>query len=171
MIRIRSLSGRREGPLEGSGNDSEDQIRSEIDSDSLPARLDRLVEAVEGLVLEVEGLGDRLDRLEASRSRRSATGSTRGRRRSTSPCESVEVVVRPVTELAMVAVAERALRQADGVESVIRSEGGGDGDRSARYLLEVRQGADLPGEVGKTLPVPFSTSEEDSGVIAFDLEW
>jgi hypothetical protein len=171
MTRSGPTSGRREGPLEGYGKDPEDQLRSEIDSDSLPTRLDRLTEAIEGLMLEVEGISERLDRLEASRSRRSGAGSTRGRRRSTSPRESVEVIVRPVTELAMVAVAERALRQAEGVESVIRSDGAGDEGRSARYLLEVMQGADLPGEVGKTLPVPFRATEEEAGVIAFDLEW
>ena len=157
--------------MSNAGNDSNGgDAHGEPDADGFSERLDRLVGAVESLVREVEGLGARLDRLESTSSRRGLKGAARGRRRS-APSESVEVVMRPVTELAMAAVAERALRKAEAVESVTRAEGGASDDRSARYRVEVRPGIDLVGEVGKTLPVSFSADETEPGVFLFDLDW
>ena len=151
--------------------DSADNAADGLASDELLAgRLERLVVAVEGLVQEVEGLGARLDRLEESGSRTRRTGGRGGRRRSV-PSESVEVVMRPVTELAMAAVAERALRKAEAVEAVTRAEDREEMEGTARYLVEVRSGSDLVEEVRKTLPVSFDTRKEDSGVVFFDLNW
>ena len=150
------------------GDDAKGGERSPVAD--LSDRLDRLVDAVQGLVQEVEGLGNRLENLERSRSRRSRSGSGGGRRRG-SPSESIEVVMRPLPELAMAAVAERALRKAETVEAVTRAHDELDGEHAARYRVEVSPGSNLVDEIRKTLPVPFSACEDESGVVSLDLNW
>ena len=143
----------------------------QVGDDRLSERLDRLVEAVDELARQVEGLGARIDRLEQSPPRRARAGSgVRGRRRPVAS-ESIQVVMRPIPELAMAAVAERALRKAEAVESVTKAESTGEDRHCARYIVEVRPDSDLIGEVGKTLPVAFSANEDEPGVVSFDLKW
>ena len=144
--------------------------RLPVRGEGLSERLDHLVAAVEGLVREVEGLGTRLERLERSRGRKSRSETARGRPRR-GPSESVEVVIRPVPELAMAAVAERALRKADSVEAVTREELSESGERFARYRVEMKPGSDLVEEVGQTLPVAFSARQEEPGKVMLDLRW
>ncbi len=88
--------------------DSVDDVGAgQAGDDRLSERLDRLVEAVDELARQVEGLGARIDRLEQSPPRRARAGSgVRGRRRPVAS-ESIQVVMRPIPELAMAAVAER----------------------------------------------------------------
>ena len=156
--------------MEQDGTEDVEGSRVSGDPESGSAALAALVATVESLAREVEALGTRLTRLEGARVGRGRGGSAKGRRKATAS-ESVEVVMKPLPEIAMAAVAERALRRAEPVQSVEKADASGDGRHAARYRIEVVPGADLVGEVEKTLPVTFQASEGESGALLFELEW
>jgi hypothetical protein len=82
--------------------------------------------------------------------------------------EEIALIVRPLPELAMAAVAETALRGMPGVKqvvSIVRA------DDQARFELEVSTDADLIAEMRTALPVAFEVTESGSDEISVDLKW
>jgi hypothetical protein len=82
--------------------------------------------------------------------------------------DEIALIVRPLPELAMAAVAETALRGMPGVKqvvSVVRA------DDQARFELEVSTDADLIAEMRAALPVAFEVTGSESDEICIDLEW
>lgn len=144
----------------------------EIDS----AEVAGLKRAVAALTREVEVLAERTAKLVAAVE--PATGPAPDQTETPAPepaaplgeAEPFRVVVSPVSELALAAVAETTLRGLPDVRRVveiIRS------DREARFELEVEPGADLLGSLRGALPVPFDAESpaDDELVITLKPAW
>lgn len=142
------------------------------------AEVAELKRAVAVLAREVEALTDRTARLVLA-----LEGSAPARPRTTAPPaeapaspdpvgepDPFRVVVTPVSELALAAVAETTLRglpEVRRVVEIVRS------DHEARFELELEPGTDLVGSLRGALPVPFESdsSADDELVITLRPAW
>ena len=82
--------------------------------------------------------------------------------------ERVVVVVRPLPEIAMAAMAETSLRDLPGVSEVVSSERVEDW---ARFTLEVALGTDLIAEMKQAMPVVFTVVDAGPEEISIELRW
>ncbi len=82
--------------------------------------------------------------------------------------DRIAVVVKPLPEIAMAAMAETSLRDLPGVSEVVSSERV---DDWARFTLEVKEGTDLIAEMRKSMPVLFDVVESGSDEISIHLKW
>jgi len=78
------------------------------------------------------------------------------------------VVVRPLPEIAMAAMAETSLRDLPGVSEVVSSERVEDW---ARFTLEVALGTDLIAEMKQAMPVVFTVVDAGPEEISIELRW
>ncbi len=154
-----------------SGNGESGKGRIE-DADALRAAVSEvgrdlklLASRVAELSEAVESLGS--DGAAPARGRQTAR-TTQASRVARSRVESMTVVVRPLPELAMAAMAETSLRGLPGVNQVVSVERFEDW---ARFTLEVVKGTDLVSEMKKALPVAFKSEQSDSGEISLVLKW
>lgn len=142
------------------------------------AELADLRRAVSALAREVEALTDRTTRLAlAIESAASVPSSAAARpiEPSSQPepagdPDPFRVVVSPVSELALAAVAETTLRglpEVRRVVEIVRS------DHEARFELELEPGTDMVGSLRAALPVPFEadSSADDELVITLRPAW
>lgn len=143
-----------------------------------PAQADDLRGAVAALASEVQALADRVAHLGHAVEALAPTGKAgpSGHARPAPGGDSREavreeperfrVVVAPVSELALAAVAETSLRSLPGVRRVIevsRSE------TEVRFELEVQPDFKLVDPLRTALPVPFDIASEDEGEIVITL--
>jgi len=159
--------------LRGMDEAAEDQPGAE------PADAAELGRAVTELTREVRGLADRVDRLGAiaeSLAPGGSTGRTAPRKPSadgasshgdTAPANSFLVVVSPVSELAMAAVAETSLRELPAVRRVLaitRSED------KIRFEIELEPDAELVDPLRAAMPVSFDVESSDERELVISLQ-
>jgi hypothetical protein len=139
--------------------------------------IDQVVSAMQELCAEVKDLSRRVDRLSATVKKLEggstaspAKGSKSGDR-STAPRRErrrIAVVVRPLPELAMAAMAETSLRDLPGVREVIASERVEDW---ARFTLEADADTDVIAEMKVAMPVAFTVVDPGPEEISIELHW
>lgn len=100
------------------------------------------------------------------------TAATTGReprgRAAVDPGRVFSVVITPLPEIAMAAVAETSLRGLDGVIRVISVERTGS---EARFTLELEPETDLVSGMRSSMPVPFTVDGETTDEMVISLQW
>lgn len=135
--------------------------------------------AVAAMADEVRSLADRVARLShavddlGTPRTGKPTPAARAEARAEDPKRKPErfrVVIAPVAELALAAVAETSLRALDPVRRVLEVSRS---DAEARFEIEIDAGADLVEPLRTALPVPFEVVSvgEDELVIALRPMW
>ena len=144
--------------------------------------IDDLMSAVADVSAEVKELSSRVDRLlsavrKLDVSGAVATASPPARRAARSGAagassrpevKRIAVVVAPLPELAMAAMAETSLRDLPGVQEVLASERVED---SARFTLEAVDGTDVIAEMRNVMPVDFTVIDPGPEEISVRLHW
>jgi hypothetical protein len=128
---------------------------------ALSARVDELVSAVKAL----DGAPTAPQDPAPIRRAPKVAGQPAGSRREV---KRTAVVVAPLPELAMAAMAETSLRDLPGVSEVVASERVED---SARFTLEVVEGTDVIAEMRNAMPVPFTVVDPGPEEISVRLRW
>lgn len=146
------------------------------DVDGLKSAVDQLYEELKSLNRRVEGLTAAVERLQSVES--GPGGGNAGTVKPAAPAptpaptrtsmERTAIVVRPLPELAMAAMAETSLRDLPGVSEVLSSERFEDW---ARFTLDVAVGTDLIAEMKKAMPVRFTVIDADPEEISIELHW
>ena len=145
----------------GNAVEDVDGLRSAVDE--VTGELRRLTARVKELATAAEQL-QRTTSLAGTAKGASAPAPSSVRRK----LERVAVVVRPLPEIAMAAMAETTLRDLPGVSEVVSSERVEDW---ARFTLEVLDETDLVAEMRTAMPVPFEVVESGPDEIAINLRW
>ena len=158
-----------EGDIEA-GEITHDQIESlRTSASAITRELQILGEKVGELVASIEAIGP------APAVKREAPAAAKKQPESV-PVSAVEeevgtvmtVIVSPLPELAMAAVAETTLRNLPSVRQVsgVKREGG-----RAAFTLDVDTDADLIAEMKTSMPVSFTVDESSEDRIALSLQW
>lgn len=143
------------------------------DVDGLRHAVDQLCDELKALSRRVGVLATAVEQLHGPNS---GNPTRPGRRTPASPplaparakLERVAVMVRPLPELAMAAMAETSLHDLPGVSEVVSSERVED---RVRFTLEVEVGTDLVAEMRQAMPVRFTVVEDLPGEISVELHW
>jgi hypothetical protein len=150
------------------------------DVQSLRSAIAELCEELKGLNRRVDGLSAAIERLDSADSPTDVVETEPEAEEVPPPrpaapaattrvkLERRAVVVRPLPELAMAAMAETSLRDLPGVSEVVSSERV---DDWARFTLEVAEGSDLIAEMKQGMPVAFSVIETGPEEISIKLRW
>lgn len=157
------------GSMESSGKETG------IGSTMEQAQLESLRLAVTALAGELQLMSERVAELArtvetlAPPGRVAATAGREPRGRAAADAGWVfSVVITPLPEIAMAAVAETSLRGLDGVIRVISVERTGS---EARFTLELEPGTDLVSGMRSSMPVPFTVDAETADEIVISLQW
>lgn len=157
------------GDPAGPGEASDPAARPVVD----PGQLDGLVEAVAKLEREVEALAVRVAGLAEVVSRRPGPGSggtepDEAARERESGDPPTEIVVSPVPELALAALAETTVRGLSGVRSLysVRRV-----DDSILFQVQADPDADLVAEMRQAMPVPVTVIDSREGSVSLALQW
>ncbi len=127
---------------------------------TLGREVQSLVEKVSGLTRAVEGLAPSQPSQRAVGSREVAAADTDARQFS--------LVVAPLPELAMAAVAETSLRGLESVRRLIDVTRAGD---EARFTLEIDPDSDLVEEMRSAMPVTFEVTSATDEELVIALQW
>ncbi len=137
--------------------------------DTNKAAIDDLRASVGRVSLEVQALADQVSDLV------NAVEALAPPREADSPAAKappaqgeIAVMVSPLPELAMAAVAETALRGLSSVRQVVSVERSND---QATFILEVDAGGDLVTEMRRAMPVPITVDTAPDGSLKVVLEW
>lgn len=149
---------------EGKDVEDVDGLRSAVDE--LCGELKTLSRRVDVLATAVEQLHGAGSEATSAPQRRAAASHSPAPIRV--KLERVAVVVRPLPELAMAAMAETSLRDLPGVSEVVSSERVEDW---ARFTLEVAVGTDIVAEMRQAMPVRFTVVESGPEEIMIELHW
>ncbi len=152
----------------GEGADHVEGVRSAVDR--LCEELKSLNRRVDGLTAAVERLqhGDTGPAAEAPGPAKAAGQPTAARAPARIRMERATILIGPLPELAMAAMAETSLRDLPGVGEVVSSERF---DDRARFTLEVAAGTDLIAEMRQAMPVEFKVIEPGPEEISIELHW
>lgn len=145
------------------------------DVEGLRSAVAELSEELKGLSIRVDGLSAAVERLhrpdstiDVAPQAPSAAPAALTPATSRVKLERKAVVVRPLPELAMAAMAETSLRDLPGVSEVVSSERV---DNWARFTLDVAVGTDLIAEMKQAMPVAFTVVEAGPEEISIKLRW
>ena len=136
-----------------------------------PGQLDGLVEAVAKLEREVAALAVRVAGLAETVSGPPDPGGAEpaeAARESESGDPPIEIVVSPVPELALAALAETTVRGLSGVRSLysVRRV-----DDSILFQVQADPDADLVAEMRQAMPVPVTVIDSREGSVSLALQW
>jgi len=146
------------------------------DVDGLKFAVGQLYEELKSLNRRVEGLTAAVERLQSVESGPGGGNASTVKPAAPAPTpaptrtsmERTAIVVRPLPELAMAAMAETSLRGLPGVSEVFSSERFEDW---ARFTLDVAAGTDLIAEMKKAMPVRFTVIDAGPEEISIELHW
>lgn len=151
----------------------------ETSTDPVPdrAQVESIRQAVADLTRELQVMSERVDGLARTVEALTPSGKVAvaaGRQPRERPAvradvvRTFSVVITPLPEIAMAAVAETSLRDLDGVVRVVSVERTGS---EARFTLELEPETDLVGGMRRSMPVRFRVDAETSDEIVISLQW
>lgn len=80
----------------------------------------------------------------------------------------LEIVISPIPEIALVALAETTVRGLSGVRSLSSVK---KIDDSVRFMVQADPDADLVAEIKQAMPVPVTVLESDESSVSLALQW
>lgn len=140
--------------------------REEIES--LRVSVATLGREVQSLVEKVSGLTRAVEGLAPSQPSQRAAGSREAAAAADTDARQFSLVVAPLPELAMAAVAETSLRGLESVRRVIDVTRAGD---EARFTLEIDPDSDLVEEMRSAMPVTFEVTSATDDELVIALQW
>ena len=155
-------------------------VRSDNPGDSADReRFDHLAGAVAAIARQVEVLNRQVAELAREVEQIAAGGRTgsdappetgaTGAGSSPAAGEStLEILVSPIPELALVALVETTLRSLNGVRNLASVE---KSDDSVRFVVQPDPDADLIAEMKQAMPVPVAVLDSDEGSVSLSLQW
>lgn len=142
--------------------------------------LEGLSSAIAAISREVDALGRQVAGLAATvdAMSRAAVGEASGasdrrdrQERREEPGEGdpwLEIVVSPIPEIALVALAETTVRGLSGVRSLSSVK---KVDDSVRFMVRADPDADLVAEIKQAMPVPVTVLDSDESSVSLALQW
>ncbi len=81
---------------------------------------------------------------------------------------TLEILVSPIPELALVALVETTVRGLNGIRNLASVERSED---SVRFVVQPDPDADLIAEMKQAMPVPVTVLDSDEGSVSLSLQW
>jgi hypothetical protein len=157
------------GRTESSGETGGDRGRLE----DLTAAVSAISREVEVLSRQVADLAGTVEAMSTAAVREDSGMSARpdqpeGREEFRPDHPSLEIVVSPIPEIALVALVETTVRGLSGVRSLYSVK---KIDDSVRFEVRADPDADLVAEIKQAMPVPVTVLDSDESSVSLALQW